>query len=320
MQNVAVIGAGLAGLTAAHELQGRGACVQVFEKSRGLGGRLATRHADDVQIDHGAQYLTVRGPAFRDFIQQAHDAGAAGLWTPSASEDAKREGAEWWVGRPGMRDIVQPLASGLEISYATRIVEISGEPGDWRLRGESGRTEGPFEIVIVAIPAAQAHGLLAAHDDAFDAIAGVEMLPCAAALFAFNAPLVGVRDVLRPADGPIGWAARDGSKPGRQNAGAETWIVQARPAISAAAMDWEKPTIVRRLQEDFAHLIARDLPPTIYAAGHRWRYAFAEKPLGAPFVLGANMTLAAIGDWCLGPRAEAAYDSGRAVAGALAAA
>ncbi len=43
MFEIAVIGAGVAGLTCAQKLQQTGRRVVVFDKSQGLGGRLATR-------------------------------------------------------------------------------------------------------------------------------------------------------------------------------------------------------------------------------------------------------------------------------------
>ena len=53
-ERVAVIGAGLAGLTAAARIAAGGAAVTVYDKSRGLGGRLATRRSPQGSFDHGA--------------------------------------------------------------------------------------------------------------------------------------------------------------------------------------------------------------------------------------------------------------------------
>lgn len=74
---IAVIGAGMSGLTAARRLAKAGATVTVFEKSRGLGGRLATRRTDGGPADHGAQYFTAREPAFKAWVARAKLTGAA---------------------------------------------------------------------------------------------------------------------------------------------------------------------------------------------------------------------------------------------------
>jgi len=57
-QHIAVVGAGMAGITCARTLQQAGHQVTVFEKSRGLGGRMATRDSAFGSFDHGAQYFT----------------------------------------------------------------------------------------------------------------------------------------------------------------------------------------------------------------------------------------------------------------------
>ena len=81
---IAIIGAGLAGLSCAHALLQAGHTVHVFDKARGPSGRMSTRRADDVdgpwQCDHGAQYFTARDPAFRAEVARWQQAGVAALW------------------------------------------------------------------------------------------------------------------------------------------------------------------------------------------------------------------------------------------------
>ena len=66
MMKIAIIGAGIAGLTCAHMLKKYNPII--FEKSRGIGGRLATRYSDQYQFDHGAQYFTVKDKEFDKFL------------------------------------------------------------------------------------------------------------------------------------------------------------------------------------------------------------------------------------------------------------
>ena len=83
-QRIAVIGTGIAGATCARALSMAGHAVHVFDKSRGPGGRLATRRIDWVdaqgqactaQLDHGAVGITARSAAFQHFVDQALHAG-----------------------------------------------------------------------------------------------------------------------------------------------------------------------------------------------------------------------------------------------------
>ena len=61
---VVVVGAGAAGLSAARQLGDRYEVV-VFDKARGVGGRMATRRLGDATFDHGAQFLTAHDPGVR---------------------------------------------------------------------------------------------------------------------------------------------------------------------------------------------------------------------------------------------------------------
>ena len=64
INSVAIIGAGIAGLSCASALQQAGIRVRVFEKSRGVGGRMSTRRGEGWECDHGAQYFTVSDDLF----------------------------------------------------------------------------------------------------------------------------------------------------------------------------------------------------------------------------------------------------------------
>lgn len=57
MQNIAVIGAGIAGLSCAYELNKAGLNVTVFEKENYVGGRMASRTKDGLTFDIGADHL-----------------------------------------------------------------------------------------------------------------------------------------------------------------------------------------------------------------------------------------------------------------------
>ena len=81
MKKIAIIGAGMAGLTAAHFLNGY-AGVTVFEKSKGPGGRLSTRHHGSFAFDHGAQFFTSKTDEFTRFIRPFIEKGIITRWQP----------------------------------------------------------------------------------------------------------------------------------------------------------------------------------------------------------------------------------------------
>jgi hypothetical protein len=311
LPNVAVVGAGLAGLACARRLQDAGRRVLVFDKGRGLGGRLATRRIGDagLSFDHGAQFVTARGEGFRALLHLARAEGQAAPWHPRIGGPAGGATEGWHVGTPGMARLVRPLAEGLEVRTGTRIARLEAAAEGWRLHADDAAVHGPFAALVLAIPHVQAAELLDGRPEAGE-IAGVEVAPCWAAMLAFDRPLDAGLDLWRSDAGPLALAARNASKPGRP-AQPETWVLHGAPEWSAAHLEDSPDAVLPRLLDAFA-TVAGPLPEPVHAAAHRWRYARTIAPLGRPFAAGGRLMIG--GDWCLGARAEAAFDSGTAMA------
>lgn len=314
---IAIIGAGLAGLSAARALDARGIPVRLFDKGRAPGGRLATRRAEHdgarLQFDHGAQYLRAAGAGFA----AALDAAGAQAWP-----DAARR-----VGVPGMSALPRALAGALPLVASRHVGRITGQPGAWMVQHWDAKDarpgaplpatppteDGPFSAVLVTIPAPQAADLL----PGFAApLAGVRYAPCWTVMAAFDARLP-LPDTLRPEGHAVGWAARDSSKPGR-DAATECWVVQAAPGWTRAHLERRAEEIVAPLLAELASLSAAPLPAPRWAAAHRWRYSLLESSLGQACLWDATQRIGLAGDWCLAGRAEAAWDSGAALAAAIA--
>lgn len=304
-----VIGAGLCGLTVARGLAAAGERVAVIDKGRGTGGRLSTRRAGDLRFDHGAQYLRPDAPGFRLLLSDLVRRGAAATW-PELGTGAH-------VGLPGMSGLVKPLAEGLEIHTGLRAGAAAREGGRWRVTGTDGAPIAIASRLVCAIPAPQARQVLGGHPLAAR-LDAVRMAPCWTLMVAFDTPL-GLPDASRDRAADLAWIARDSGKPGR-GGGADCWVAQASPRWSRANLERDAQDVCGEMVLMLGALVGRDLPPPVHAAAHRWRYAIAETPLGAPCLHDAESGLAIAGDWCLGARAEHAWLSAQAALDALAAA
>lgn len=311
--NIAIIGAGLAGLACARTLREAGRTVRLFDKGRTPGGRIGTKRLEasgrTLRLDHGAQYFTARDPAFEALLR---DNGA------QAWPDAER-----LVPVPGMSALPRAMAEGLDIAAARHVTWLEPTGGGWLLHhlpasevrpGQplsemEADVDGPFSAVAITAPAPQAAELLAPHSAWMtEMLATVVYAPCWTwlATFAERLPLP---DTLRPEDGPIGWAARDSAKPGREPG--ESWVVQAGPAWSRAHLEDPAETVAAALRE------ALGAPEPLAQATHRWRYSLVETALDQPCVWDGQHGLGLAGDFCLAGRAEAAFISGRALAEAM---
>jgi renalase len=305
---VAVVGAGVAGLTAARRLAKAGAVVTVFERSRGPGGRLATRTLDGGAADHGAQYLTAREPGFKAWAARAKAEGAVAPWSPRGKDGED----EWLVGVPGMRDLVMPLIDGFTVATERNVGGILEIDGRLRLAFSDGTESAGFDRVIVAVPAPQALELLGPFGAPFERIAEARMAPCWAMIVAFDQPVDPGFDVARDVEA-LQWIARSLSKPERRG---EIWIAQANPDWSARNLEDQAETVVARLMPMLEQALGH-LPPVTHAEAHRWRYALVDKAVGETFLLSPDGRLGACGDWLIAPRVESAWASGDGLAEAM---
>lgn len=318
---MAIVGAGLSGLAAARRLVGGGHRVKVIEKSRGVGGRMATRRKGAARFDHGAQYFTARDQRFGQWVGPWRAAGVVERWDGRIGVlqdgllelETKRH--ERLVAVPGMSALCRHLATDLELLEQTRVERLSRIDGGWRLETDAGRLPGAFDSVVLAVPAPQAAELLRDVAPSLASRASaVVMSPCWAAMVSFGEPLDLGFDGAFVRQSPLSWVARNVSKPGRPDS--EDWVLHASPLWSREHLEVDKETTSKRLLHVFEQVVARTLPVTSALDAHRWRHALPE-PLPEDHLFDPNLSLAACGDWCGGPRVEGAFLSGLAAADAL---
>lgn len=311
----AIIGAGLAGLTCARALADAGHAVTLFDKSRGLGGRMATRRTGDWRFDHGAIALRPTDAEFADFLHALQRHGAAAPWPspwPAASG---------WVGLPGMSGVVKPLARELDVHGGAAVTGLHSCARGWTLSGPAAANGAVFDRVVLAIPQPQAHALLAPWPTLAGQIAAVEMSPCWTVMAGFAQPLptelTYTNRVHSPLNGePLAVIARDTDKPDRPQQG-DAWVIQANAHWTETHLEQDPAAVIAPLLEAFfAALGCTPVTPDVVMA-HRWRYAMTKSPLGQSHLFDADLGIGLCGDWCLGDTAQAAFDSGRQMAAAL---
>lgn len=316
---IAIIGAGMAGLTCAHQLRQQGWSPVIFEKSRGIGGRLATRRTDSGDsYDHGAQFVTARDPAFVDLLETLQHSGAAAAWAPRLPVDAPRPAHTWWIGTSGMSALLKPLAASLDVRLRATVSALRRHAGRWELRLAEQELVEHFDAVVITAPALQASALLTAVSSLADALGSVGIAPCWAAMIAFDAPWDVPFEAARFDAGPIAWITRESSRAGLVGR-RDRWLVHAAPYWSDAHLERAPEDILALMQATLAESAGVALPPLAFAQAHRWRYAMTTRPLGQPFLADASERLWVGGDWCLGARVESAFLSGAAMAQAIAA-
>lgn len=320
MKKVAIIGAGMSGLSAAQALAGR-AEVTVFDKSRGIGGRMSTRYAGDYEFDHGAQYFTVQSPEFTNVVNKALSQGHVAPWAARAKylkdgimcEDT---GGARFVAQPRMNSWTKALATGLNVQVGKRVMSMSRSNNKtWTLTFEDGETENGFDAVISTIPPTQVLDILPKNFSGVSDVKRAKMDVCFALMLGFKAPLKLSWDTLRLNNLPIGWISVNSAKPGRGPA--STLIIHSAPEWSNAHVESDRDWVESVLLKVGSEIIGQDLSSADHIALHRWLYSSVSQGVGKAVIFDKNLNIALCGDWCVGGRVEGAFLSGLAAAEAL---
>ena len=300
LPHVAVIGAGMAGLTCARELADAGACVTVFDKSRGPSGRLSTRRREGGQWDHGAPYFEAQQA---DFVQQCGLWQAEGVLAPFGPSGA-------FIGVPRMSALGRHLARDISLVTSCRVEQVERVAGGWKLTDEDGVDRGTFALVVVAVPAPQAVPLLAALPSFQEQARSTEMMPAHALLLALAEPLHGLPALIRPKDGPFETIVRNTQKPGRPEA--ECWVGHTRAEWTHTMLERDPASLADELVAAFADAVGQPVRPDSVQV-HRWRYSQSTHTAAwdAGYAWDAASGLGVCGDWCAGGGVEAAWTSGK---------
>lgn len=303
MTPIIIIGAGMAGLACARHLARAGHRAVLFDKGRGIGGRLATRRADRLQFDHGAQYVNAHEADFAAFLAELAASGAAAPWSDGL-------GHTHTVGTPGMASIAKATGIGLDIRQNAQVTAVRQSDSGWSV--QIGDEEHVAARVVITAPAPQIPALVGADTALAKALSSVRYAPCLTLMAALRAdpPFVSRK---APED-DLAWIAQDSSKPGRPAGDVTAWVAQASPDFSILHLEKDPADIVALMLPMLCDRLGASQESVLHAAAHRWRHARVTTPFGQPFLSTPDATLYLGGDWCLGPRVEAAWTSGTAIA------
>lgn len=308
---IAIIGAGVAGLSAGRKLRENGLSPLILEAAKRPGGRLATQKQYGRQFDLGAQYLVPHSRRSAVLFSQWRKDGWIRPWNALALELPERKKVDtssWHVAIPSQASLAERLAEGLDLRCKTTITSVQGDAGERYLTTSEGETLGPFEVVLCALPAESAQTVLTSFPELASLAAQVQSRPCLAAMVVFEEEVMVDFEAAFLSGGPLAWVCRDASKPERENQ--ECWVLHATEEWSREHLSSPAEKVASLMLSAFAPLCAVELPPVSYCRSHRWRYAAAERPLGLPFCYDDHLMLGVAGDWCSAANVDSAYWSG----------
>ena len=310
---VAIVGAGIAGLAAARALDTQN--YMIFEKSRGPGGRLASKRIDDLRVDIGAQFFTAREPRFQTIVGDAIDTGFVERWRPrlgtfiDGHATASPDTQERFVGAPYMNAMGRYLAQSLTITTQLRVAAISPHDNQFHLTSTDGEVY-TASRVLVTVPVDQMTNLLPSYD-VRDIASRFTMEPTWTVVSDLETALRDRHD--DPLDALFGgdhsifdFISTERSKPGRES----SYVVShAKPDWSAIHIEDEPTRVQNQINTALRTTFGISVKSVI---AHRWRFARPTDPTlttqKGVFEIDDGLWVA--GDYLAGGRVEGAYLSG----------
>ena len=313
--DVLIVGAGMAGLSAAAELQRSGRTVLLLDKSAAVGGRMSTRRIGAATFDHGAQFFTARTPRFAAAIAHWQEIGVAEEWSRGFRQES--DGHPRWRGRPGMTAVAKQLAWEFEILLETEIESIRREQEQWSVETAAGEIFRARALVLTP-PVPQSLALLDAGDIALPAdvrarLTRIRYERCLAVMAVLKGPSrVPAPGGFAPAAGPIAWLA-DNQQKGISEEPAVT--IHASHVFSLEHWERDRQESGRLLLAAAREWLGAEVR-TFQV--HGWRYSKPMEVDAQPCALVSETPpLVLAGDAFAGPRVEGAALSGWAAAKAV---
>jgi len=312
--DILIIGAGLAGLSAANDLQQAGHQVLVVDKGRGLGGRLAGRRIGDATFDHGAQFMTAREPRFKAAMADWVATGVAEEWY--SSYPGQPNGHPRYRGVPTMTAVAKHLAIELNIMRATRVVKVSHQQTGWLADLDNGDRVSAHKLLITS-PVPQTLELLKGINipaDKQSRLERIEYESCIAVMAVLDGPTaIAAPGAIALEKGPIAWIS-DNLQKGVSKIPAVT--IHGSGEFSAEHLDHDRTQTGQQLIDAAAPYLG-NAQVTEYQV-HGWRYSKPSIVDPDPCLLLSDTTdlppVAVAGDAFAGPRFEGAVLSGWAAA------
>jgi predicted NAD/FAD-dependent oxidoreductase len=308
---ILVVGAGMAGLTAARALADAGRDVLVVDKGWNPGGRLATRVTDRARFDHGATFFYAPDGDFQADLERWRSAAAAEAWEGLSS------GETLWRGAPDMRGLGTQLARGLRVATRTPLEAVGAEGGRWTARLADGGAI-TADAVLMTPPVPQSLELLRAGDHRLEAglekrLARIAYERCLVVMAEPGGPArVPAPGFLEPASGPIARVVDEQAK-GASTVPAVT--LHAASDFSRARWEADRDRVAAEILRAAERWLGDDI------TGHQihgWRYSRSVTTWPEPcLVVPGGPPLVLAGDAFGGPDVPGAHRSGRAAAAVL---
>lgn len=311
-----IVGAGIAGLSAARTARASGHEAVVFEKSIGFGGRCATRRIGDFTFDTGATSIAPRGRALEAVITQELATDdlvriAKPIYTHGYGRifpgDTARTTNQRYAYKSGITKLAKLLGAGLDIRFEHSIESVEHIVSEYRIAGEA------FDAVILTAPTPQTQELLV-NSGEIRTLSNTRYRACLSVLLGYTwdigeVPYCAVIDPEQRS--PLTWLSLESVKcDGRAPEGQTALVAQMSPSFSRQHFESPDSAILGETLSALSRLYGEKVSHPVVAEIKRWKYSQPETTAIFESVNRPGSKLIVAGDGVMGARVEFAYDSG----------
>ena len=317
MKNIAIIGAGITGITLANLLQEK-YNLTVFEKSRGVGGRMATRRAEPYQFNHGAQYFKIGNKEFKDFMQplmvnkiiKPLKANQIEILNKKVIKRTKIYNKKYFTAESKMNSVVKYLINNnLSIKLLCNIEKTLKENDKWFIIDSDKVSYGPYDWLLITIPPNQAIEILYNSFKFLDIIKKIKMRSCYSLMLGFDEIKEFDFDTALFLDEDIQWLSI--SKKILEKKEYYNLLINSSFNFAEQNINGSKDKISNYLIKQVSDILQCELNNYKHKALHFWKYAMSEKNNNLGSLFDEDLKVIVCGDWCMNGKVEGGFLSAK---------
>ena len=317
MKNVAVIGAGITGATLANLLKKK-VTITVFEKSRGVGGRMATRRADPYQFNHGAQYFKVKNKEFKNFLQplmlnkiiKPLEANQIEILNKKIIKSTKISNKKYFTAESKMNSVVKYfINNSFSIKLLCKIEKTVKENDKWFVIDSDQVSYGPYDWLFITIPPYQATEILYDNFKFLDILKNIKMRSCYSLMLGFDKIKEFNFDTALFLDEDVAWLFI--RKKIFKNKKYYNLLINSSYNFAEKNINSSKDELSDYLIKQVSDILKYDLNNFKHKALHFWKYAMSEKNNNLGSLIDEDLKVVVCGDWCMNGRIEGGFLSAK---------
>jgi len=325
---IGIIGASISGLIAGKRLAQAGHDVTVIEKSRALGGRLATHKLDGINLDYGLSHFEVETNTFQTYVDELLDEGSAEIWTEEFSLhdgenfyeiDPNAQSQNHYISTDGMQSIPKELSRWVDVKSKekagglTYIGPDRSKKRSWMIN-LTDISVFECDAVIIATPAVEAYGVLQTVQNRTETRRIIRYID--EVMYDSSFSLIATFDHEIPdwkgivcEKSPLKWISNESSK---QDTDKTALLMQSTHDFFHKNAQSDDEKVIEQMLEETSDIVGPWVLQAQSTYLHRWKYFTTRNPINEYFMEleMEDAPLALIGDYLGGKTLENAFISG----------